>query len=314
MDGQVTCARCGAPLSGGRFCSQCGAPVASAAAPPPEPSYDESATSERLPVVPPAPVFDRPPPPPPVYAEPVAPRRGPGMGLWIGAGAGLLAVLVLGAALLLNGGGSGSPSTTPAPLVPATHASASEAPSSAPPTSAPTTAGSPTSPTAAPKGRPSEVAGLSVASAPAHAPAAVDFAGNHVTYVAPNMVDGVVDTCWRTTGDATGMVLTFHLDRPTRISKVGLVNGYAKTAFSGGRTYDWYQGDRRILSVLWYFDDGSTASQSLSQTRAMQTIAVPSVTTSTVQMRITSVSPPGRGPAARDDTAISEVSLVGAPS
>jgi hypothetical protein len=229
----------------------------------------------------------------------------------VGAVAGLLAVLLLGAFLLLNGGSSDTPSASSTPLVPETAAAASDAPSSAP-ASAPTTASSPTSSAATPKGPATEVAGLAVASAPAHAPDAVDFAGNHVTYVAPNMVDGVIETCWRTPGDASGMVLTFRLDQPTRISKVGLVNGYAKTAFSGGRRYDWYQGDRRVLSVDWLFDDGSTVSQTLSETRAMQTLGVPPVTTSTVRLRITSVSPPGRGPAARDDTAISEVSLVGA--
>lgn len=309
MDGQVTCARCGATLSGGRFCGQCGAPVAPVAATPPEPSYDDPGTAERLPPVPPSPVFEQPAYPPPVYAERTAPRPGPGVGLWVGAGAGLLAVLLLGAFLLLQGGGGDSPSTSPAPLVPESHAAGSTAPSSAP-TSAPTTTSSSAAPT--PTGPATEVAGLAVASAPAHAPAAVDFAGNHVTYVAPNMVDGVIETCWRTPGDASGMVLTFRLARPTLISKVGMVNGYAKTAFSGGRTYDWYQGDRRILSVDWLFDDGSSVSQTLSETRAMQTLDVPPVTTSTVRVRITSVSPPGRGPAARDDTAISEVSLVGA--
>jgi hypothetical protein len=311
MDGQVTCARCGAALSGGRFCGQCGAPIASVAAAPREPSYDDAGTAERPTPVPPSPVFEQPAYPPPVYAEPVAPRRGPGVGLWVGAVAGLLAVLLLGAFLLLNGGSSDTPSASSTPLVPETAAAASDAPSSAP-ASAPTTASSPTSSAATPKGPATEVAGLAVASAPAHAPDAVDFAGNHVTYVAPNMVDGVIETCWRTPGDASGMVLTFRLDQPTRISKVGLVNGYAKTAFSGGRRYDWYQGDRRVLSVDWLFDDGSTVSQTLSETRAMQTLGVPPVTTSTVRLRITSVSPPGRGPAARDDTAISEVSLVGA--
>jgi hypothetical protein len=110
------------------------------------------------------------------------------------------------------------------------------------------------------------------------------------------------------------MVLTFRLDRATTLSKVGLINGYAKTATSGGRTYDWYQGDRRVLSVDWTFDDGTTVSQSLAETRDMQTQTIPAVTTSTVQVRITSVSEPGRGPAARNDTAISEVSLVGTTS
>jgi hypothetical protein len=128
------------------------------------------------------------------------------------------------------------------------------------------------------------------------------------------MVDGVVTTCWRTPGDATGMVLTFRLEQPTTITQVGMVNGYAKTAFSGGRRYDWYQGDRRILSADWIFDDGSTVSQDFGDSRAMQGITVPPVTTSTVRVRITSVSPPGTGPASRNDTAVSEVGLVGATS
>jgi hypothetical protein len=321
MDAQQTCARCGAPVTGGRFCGQCGAPIAPApdtspspTGPPQEPAYDVSSTADRLQPVPPAPspVFDE-TAYAPVYAEPASQRPGPGVGLWIGAGAGLLAVLLLGAFLLLSGGSGGSPSASSTPLIPVTADAGSSAASSAP-SSAPTTASSPTSATPTPQGPASEVAGQATASAPAHAPDAVDFAGNHVTYVAPNMVDGVVDTCWRTPGGATGMVLTFRLPRPTSISKVGLVNGYAKTAFSGGRRYDWYAGDRRVLAVDWLFDDGSSVSQTLSETRAMQTMAVRPVTTSTVRLRITSVSPPGRGPAARNDTAISEVSLVGATS
>jgi hypothetical protein len=46
----------------------------------------------------------------------------------------------------------------------------------------------------------------------------------------------------------------------------------------------------------------------------MQSRTIPPVTTSTVLVRITAVSPPGRGLASRDDTAVSEVSLVGAAS
>ena len=45
--------------------------------------------------------------------------------------------------------------------------------------------------------------------------------------------------------------------------------------------------------------------------RAMQQIPIKPVTTSTVRLRITSVSPPGKGRAARNDTAISEVLLLG---
>ncbi len=340
MDGQTTsCARCGAQLSGGRFCTQCGAPVASTPATPSGPSYDDTPTNERLHAVPdeatrtglpepvtaepvrPPPLFrdevyPQPPPGPPVYAEPEypepapPPRRSPGVGLWIGAAVGLVVVLVLGAFLLLSGGGDDNPSTSSSSLIPPkSHATDSTPPSSSPASSAPSSG-----PTSTPTGKPTEVAGLAAASAPAHAPAGVDFAGRTVTYVAPNMVDGIVETCWRTPGDATGMTLTFRLDQPTRITRVGLINGYAKTAVAGGRQYDWYRGDRRVLSVQWVFDDGSTVSQDFAQTQEMQSRRVPPVTTSTVQVRITAVSPPGHGPAARNDTAVSEVSLVGSAS
>jgi hypothetical protein len=69
-----------------------------------------------------------------------------------------------------------------------------------------------------------------------------------------------------------------------------------------------------VLSVDWVFDDGTTVSQSFSETRSMQSRTIAPVTTSTVQVRITAVSPPGHGPATRDDTAVSEVSLVGSTS
>jgi hypothetical protein len=158
---------------------------------------------------------------------------------------------------------------------------------------------------------PSNVAGFAQASAPRHAPAGVDFAGRPVSYVAANMVDGLNDTCWRTPGDATGTVLTFHLDQPTKITRVGLVNGYAKIAYDGKRSYDWYRGNRRVLAVQWLFDDGSSVTQRLGFNRAMQQIAVKPVTTRVVRLRITAVSAPGKGRAARNDTAISEVLLLG---
>ncbi len=288
MDGRTTsCAQCGAPLRGGRFCTNCGAPI-DAPPTPREPSYDDTSTHERLYAVPDEPAHavvpepaaaepDRPPPlfrdevqpqptqVSPIYAEPLPPepvpppRRAPGIGLWIGAVVGLVVVLALGAFLLLSGGGGNDPSASSSPpLIPKSHHSKSSAPSSAATSSAATSG--PSS-----EGSPTDVAGLAAASAPAHAPAGVDFAGRKVTYVAPNMVDGDVHTCWRTPGDATGMVLTFRLDQPTRITKVGMVNGYAKTAVAGGRTYDWYRGDRRVLAVEWVFDDGSTVSQQFAQ-------------------------------------------------
>jgi hypothetical protein len=226
----------------------------------------------------------------------------------------MVVVLVVGGFLLLHGGGGGASgagaSRTP-PIIPRTHGTAGASAGSGP--STPSSPSSPSTPSASTdvKGPPSNVAGFAQVSAPRHAPAGVDFGGHPVTYDAANLVDGRNDTCWRTTGDATGTVLTFRLDQPTRLTRVGLVNGYSKIAYSGQKAFDWYRGNRRVLSVQWSFDDGTTVTQRLGFDRAVQQIPVKPVTTSVVRLRITAVSAPGQGRAARDDTAISEVLLLG---
>jgi hypothetical protein len=338
MDGRPdACPQCGVPLEAvGRFCSNCGAPVAPvtlrrpSAPAGPEPTGSEVDPYESLyaapatapvstPAPPPPAAAMATPPPPPVVPAPLPPppavplspapppvRRSPGPGLWIGAVVLLVGVLVLGTYLLLHGSGLGSPSSSSTPpIIPQSHHT-SQAASGSP--STPQSSGSAGS---SGSGQAADVAGLAHASAPRHAPAAVDFSGRPVTYVAPNMVDGRADTCWRAIGNASGIVLTFRLAQPTTLTKVGLINGYDKIAFTHGHPVDWYAGNRRVLSVDWVFDDGTTVAQQLAFSRTMQSMTIDPVTTGTVRLRITSVSPPGHGPAARDDTAISEVSLVG---
>jgi hypothetical protein len=129
------------------------------------------------------------------------------------------------------------------------------------------------------------------------------------------MLDGVPDTAWRAPGDATGMELTFTLREPTELHEVGLINGYAKTSTDDqGRTFDWYLGNRRVKAVVWVFDDGTKVRQQLKEDRELQMAPVESVTTGRVVLRLVKVSKPGSGTAARDFTAISEVSLVGFPT
>ena len=159
-----------------------------------------------------------------------------------------------------------------------------------------------------------DVARDATATVPATAPPNQDLDGNMVRYEARNMLDGVPTTCWRMAGDGTGAELTFDLGAPTRLTEVGLVNGYAKTAVdASGHQLDWYHGNRRVLKVEWTFDDGSTVSQELGESERMQSVKVDPVTTRTVRLRLVSVSPPGKGRAARDYTPISDVSLVGTP-
>jgi hypothetical protein len=318
MDGHTErCLHCGATVTVGRFCTNCGASLGTEPTNPriwPGPTD----TAER--------VYEAPTPayagmrsargqsayaatPETAYLAPDSSsgRPAPGPGLWIGVAGAMALMLVLGGFLLLHGvgGGDDQPSTAQ-PIVPKLS-DTSSADESTPVSTSPSASSSAPAVT----GPPTNVAGFAQASAPRHAPAGLDFAGQPVTYVAPNMVDGRNDTCWRTSGDATGLVLTFRLDQPTRLSRVGLVNGYSKIAYSHGRPFDWYLGNRRVLSVDWIFDDGTTVDQQLAQDRGLQQRPIKPVTTSVVQLRITAVSPPGKGRAARDETAISEVFLQG---
>ena len=108
-------------------------------------------------------------------------------------------------------------------------------------------------------------------------------------------------------GDGTGTTLTFTLAHPATVTWVGLINGYAKTE-SG---MDWYAGNRRVLEVEWTFDDGTQVKQDLRNTRDLQRISVRPERTGSVKLTLLNVSPPGKGPASRDMTAVSEVRIGG---
>ena len=121
------------------------------------------------------------------------------------------------------------------------------------------------------------------------------------------MGDGNPATAWRTAGDATGETITVTLTEPGVVTRVGLINGYAKQVAG----VDWYPNNRRILSVTWGFDDGSTDRADLRRAPDMQRLKVPPVETATVTITINAVTPPGPGSLGRDYTAISEVSVTG---
>jgi hypothetical protein len=142
---------------------------------------------------------------------------------------------------------------------------------------------------------------------PGTAPPTTDFDGNLVAYEASQMHDDNPSTTWRTAGDATGQSVTITLPEPGVVSRVGLINGYSKQVAG----VDWYPNNRRILSVTWGFDDGTTVEQTFSERPGMQRLKVPSVQTSTITISITSVTPPGSGNLGRDYTAISEVAVIG---
>jgi hypothetical protein len=331
------CAKCGHEFDVGRFCTNCGHP----ADVPVDPSEvgldlwrsdtaDRADTAERAdtgeradtaerPVVPAPPL---PPVPPdasaryPLFAdeattparqEPVSSHRSERPWLaWVAGAVVLVLVAGLGAWLLFGGDDSdpdlvaGEPRNTPAEPGPKDKpAKPKKKQTSKPPA----------------PGQPTDVANLATATVPATAEPGVDFEGNVVRYEARNMLDGVPTTCWRMAGDGSGQTIAVALDEETELTRVGLINGYAKTDTDpSGQTLDWYAGNRRILSVEWVFDDGSVVSQDLTETRKLQSIEIEPVTTSTVELRLVTVTPPGQGPARRDYTAISDLAVVGKPA
>ncbi|GAA2148283.1 hypothetical protein GCM10009844_26540 [Nocardioides koreensis] len=339
-----TCASCGHELVVGRFCTNCGrlresaptdegveatrqlpavsAPVAPFAG---EPDDWRSDTAER-PVARhaarPSALPPPPPPPPaplvpgdgprfPLYADQAAPvdapidaqvdalndtavdeqrhRPAPRRWLpWAAAATVLLLVVVLGV-WMLAGGAPESPAQATDPASAGNGGHGAKA-----------------------SGGAADVAREATAQVPATAPPNQDVDGNMVRYESRNMLDGVPTTCWRMAGDGSGQQITFDLAATTTLTTVGLVNGYAKTATDGrGHELDWYHGNRRVLAVEWAFDDGTTVTQDLRDSRKMQTLDVDPVTTQHVRLTLVSVSPPGKGPAARDYTPISDVTLQG---
>lgn len=340
MDHQVEqCLSCGHGLGLGRFCVNCGQVKS-------EPDSEEP---PRRPPVSPPPVYEAPPPAryplfadesgpgsaaeipaatpqtpglaetivemavPPAAHEPVVPssvrplsarppsthRRRPISAGWIASG--LAAMLLLGAGGWTLLRGSDSEPDLPARAGPA------------PGPSTPTT--DPDAPETDDSGQddqtnPLDLTRLASASPPSTASPSRDVQGNAVRYEAFNMLDGQPDTAWRMAGDASGQEVVFQLDGPTRITQVGLLNGYAKVEPG----YDGYAANRRITSVEWVFADGTVVPQTLAEDLAVQSIPLSDVVSDTVTLRILTVSEPAAGPAGRDYTAISDVSLVGSPA
>ena len=350
----TTCAACGAEVGDAAACPRCGTRVLSpqssnqpdgdlsvdwrsdtaerpAVRPPVEPTttaglptpprfplYADEAEESVSAHVDPTPVAPAPPPysaPDPDHVGDEYDGAGPAWLPWVIVAVVMVLVAVGGVWLLLSPGGD-DPDGDPAPA-PTTGQKIDANQSPTPSTSPAASASEETTPdpTSASTGDPGDVAAGATATAPRAAPPNVDAFGNRTTYVAANMLDGRPSTCWRMAGDGTGAELRFTLAAPATLTRVGLINGYAKNAVVGGRNLNWYVGNRRVLSAQWVFDDGTTVDQPLGSTKRMQTIDLGTpVSTSSVTLRLVSVSAPGTGRSARNYTAVSEISLVGSPT
>ncbi|WP_062529778.1 NADase-type glycan-binding domain-containing protein [Demequina rhizosphaerae] len=141
-----------------------------------------------------------------------------------------------------------------------------------------------------------------------------DAAGNAVSYDPMNIADGDPDTAWRKSAeDWSGddyLLVTF--DEPMTVSRVGLVNGYAKVDASSGT--DRYLQNHRLCWATFELSDGSAWSIELdTEDRTMQSIPV----AGTVDwVRITDLYYCGTEDpeATRDFIAISDVEIIGKPA
>jgi hypothetical protein len=139
-----------------------------------------------------------------------------------------------------------------------------------------------------------------------------DPAGTPTSYEAGRAVDGQADTAWRCDGDGVGQSIQLDLARPSTITGVGIVPGYAKTDPSDAT--DRYRQNRRISSVRYEFDNGTSIDQRLDTSpgsRQMQSIPIGPVVTSHVRVVILGSDPggPSATQPAAEKIAVSEISL-----
>jgi hypothetical protein len=265
-----------------------------------------------------APVPPPPSPPPTDRPLPRSPRPrtpAPPWVAWLVVAISLVLAAVIGTWLVVQPGGDDNATATDPRTSQAAEddAPAEEEPAAEPaePKAEPTDEAGREPPADGPPGERIDITALVTPTAPPAAPANNDVTGELVTFTAANMMDANPVTCWRMAGDGTGSTLTFTFSAPVWLELVGLINGYAKTSVDGsGRSFDWYHGNRRILRAEWVVGD-QVFTQDFTDSTEPQTLEIEPVETTTVELRLVEVSPPGAGPTGRDYTAISDVVFGG---
>jgi LysM repeat protein len=220
-------------------------------------------------------------------------------------------LIVPGQQLGVPQGGS-VPAATPAPP-PQQQATAPPAATAPPPTAAPAPA-----PTAAPAPAPTAAARPTTTfAAPAggivpretipscQAPDSEEADGTPIVFSPGNVLDRNPATAWRCEASES-QSLTFAFDQATHFTSVGLIGGYVKVDPLTG--VDRFVQNHRVRQVTWTFDNATTVTQDLADSRSMQTLPV-DITATTVTMEITATYPPsGEGP--RDMVPVAEVQFI----
>jgi hypothetical protein len=136
------------------------------------------------------------------------------------------------------------------------------------------------------------------------APSSTDAAGDPVTYVPANVIDGNVQTAWRTPGDGHGESITLIFDNPINVVRIGLIPGYAKTDPQTGANR--FLQDRIIDSVAYQIPGLPNTKKTFRPLPVPQFVRL-RATTSRVTVKILGTSASG----GLDYTAISEIYVFG---
>jgi LysM repeat protein len=224
-------------------------------------------------------------------------------------------LIVPGQQLGVPQGGS-VPVATPAPQPqaqpqPSAPPAATAAPTTARPAPTPTAAPAP-APTAAPAQPTTTFAAPAGGVVPretgasCQAPDSEEADGRPIVFSPGNVLDRNPATAWRCDASASPKTLTFTFDGATHLTSVGLIGGYVKVDPLTG--VDRFPQNHRVRQVRWTFDNGTTVTQDLTDSRSMQTLPV-DITATTVTMEITATYPPG-GEAPRAMVPVAEVQFI----
>jgi hypothetical protein len=134
-----------------------------------------------------------------------------------------------------------------------------------------------------------------------------DAAGNPVTYVPAHVIDGDVETAWRTAGDGRGETIRLIFDNPVNVVRIGLIPGYAKTDARTG-VDRFFQ--HRIIEEVAYEVPGRSDTRKRFRPAPVPQFVRLHVLTPEITVRILRTTPPG----GLDYTAISEIYVYGSES
>jgi hypothetical protein len=138
------------------------------------------------------------------------------------------------------------------------------------------------------------------------APSGTDAAGNPVTYAPSSVVDGNVETAWRTQGNGHEVTLTLLFDGPVDIVRIGLIPGYAKTDPVTG--VNRFTEDRIISEVRYLVPGLPSTTKQFRPTPVPQFVSV-SATARRITVEILHTTKSG----GKNYTAISEIYVYGYP-